>query len=99
MALPLFKDDNQNFMLMQSQWRSQLNPLLALPILNGVLLQNQSLITGANKINHLLSRMQTGWIITDQNAGAAQIYRSQPFNTQTLTLTSSAPVIISLWVF
>lgn len=83
---------------MQSVWKTQLDPLTQLALTQGVLLKNQTLKNGVTVINHLLSRMQQGWFITDIN-GAAQIYRSAPFNDSTLTLTSNAAVIINLWVF
>lgn len=84
--------------LMQTQWSSQLNPLLQIPMLQGVAISNLVLKTGANQINHLLQRKPQGWFVTDINASAT-IYRSQPFNSNTLTLTSSAPVTVSLWVY
>lgn len=83
---------------MQTKWASELNPVLAIPFLNGIQLSQISLINGSTVINHRLQRMMQGWFITDINA-AATIYRSQPFNPTTLTLTSSAAVIINLWVF
>lgn len=100
MALPIFKDNQANspFMLMQTAWKSQLDPLLAVPMTNGLQLAGIVLGTGATSINHLLGRMMQGWFITDQNASAA-IYRSLAFNAKTLTLTSSAPVTVSLWVY
>lgn len=79
-------------------WKSYLDQILANQLLQGILIKNQSLQTGSNIINHLLGRLQVGWIITDQNASAA-IYRSQPFNASTLTLTSSAPATVNIWVF
>lgn len=83
---------------MQSIWKSQLDPILANNIINGSQLTNISLISGVTVINHLLSRKQQGWFITDID-GAAQVYRSQPFNDKTLTLTSDAPVIVNIWCY
>jgi hypothetical protein len=98
MALNLFKSPDQTLMLLQKQWLSQLNPLLANILSQGSLLTNQELIDGNTTFNHYLGKQMTGWILVDQNA-AAQIYRSQPLNTQTLTLTSNAVVTVSLWIF
>lgn len=81
-----------------SIWKSQIDPVLANLLVQGSLLKNISLTTGTNQVNHLLGQTQQGWMITDIN-GAAQIYRSQPFNDKTLTLTSDANVTVSLWVF
>ena len=98
MSLPIFQDDNKNLMLLETSWASQINPILNNPILNGLQLTNIVLNNGTNVINHKLQRTQQGWFITDQN-GAASIYRSQPFNSTTLTLTSNASVAVNLWVF
>lgn len=87
-----------NLDLMQTQWATQLNPLLKNQLTQGILLTNIPIINGVTVINHLLSRNQIGYIITDINA-AASIYRSAPLNDKTLTLTSNAAAVISLWVF
>jgi hypothetical protein len=98
MALNLFKSQDQTLMLLQKQWTSQLNPLLAVSLTQGSLLQNILLKNGANTINMYLGKQMTGWFIVDQDA-LATIYRSQPLNSQTLTLTSSANCTVSIWVF
>lgn len=98
MQLPKFKNDDQDLQLLQDKWASILNPVLKNPILDGNFLMTVSLKNGVTVINHLLSRKQQGWILIDQ-AGAAAIYRSQPFNSTTLTLTSNAAVTVSLLVF
>lgn len=79
-------------------WKSILDPVIATPIIQGNLILNQVLMTGANVINHKLGRQQVGWFVVDQNASAA-LYRSQPFNSLTLTLTSSAPATVNIWCF
>lgn len=84
--------------LMQTRWASILNPFLSNPLNDVQILENVALANGATKINHLLSRKQQGWFIVDQNA-TASIYRSQPFNDKTLTLTSSAAVTVNIGVF
>lgn len=85
--------------LMQTQWKSQIDPLLANPIFPGILLSNISM-TGSQPlvINHLLSRKMQGWFVVDNMADAV-IWRTQPLNAITLTLEASADTIISLWVF
>ena len=98
MALNVFKSQDQTLMLLQKQWTSQLNPLLAVSLTQGSLLPNIKLINGINTFNHYLGRQMNGWMIADQNA-AASIFRSAPLNSQTLTLTSNAVVTVSLWVF
>lgn len=98
MALPLQKTDILPLSLLQTQWKSQLDPVLANPTASLSILSNVNLINGVNVINHLLGQKQQGWILVDQQ-GAASIYRSAPFNNLTLTLTSNAAVTISIGVF
>ena len=102
MQLPWFSTDtgnlSQTINLLQTQWRKVLNPLLANQWTQGQLLTGVVLINGVTTISHKLGRQMVGWTITDQNA-LASIYRSQPLNATTLTLTSSAAVTVNLWVF
>lgn len=97
-SLPLFKIGNPTLDLWQTQWKSQLDPVLASPLLDGLLLTNIQLVNGTTTINHKLGRKMVGWIVVDIDAGAA-VYRSQPLNSLTLTLTSGAAGMCSLWVF
>lgn len=83
---------------MQQQWKSQLDPVLAIPMLQGLQLKGVALKAGVNVVNTLLGRQQQGWMITDIDA-PAKVYRSQPFNTLTLTLTSDAACNVNLWVY
>ena len=97
--LPIFQQQsNQPLMMLQTRWASILNPVLSNPLTAPTILTNISLQTGTNVIDHKLGQTQQGWFITDIQ-GAASIYRSAAFNDKTLTLTSSAPVVISLGVF
>lgn len=82
----------------QDRWATIINPVLDNPNSNGLLLSNVTLKSGTNIINHTLGRQQQGWYVTDINS-AAQIYRSTPLNSLTLTLFSSAPCVVGLWVF
>jgi hypothetical protein len=97
-ALPIFQTTVKELSLMQTQWASQLNPVLRNPATDMSILTNVALKTGTNVVNHLLGVQQQGGILTDIQ-GAATIYRSAPFNDLTLTLTSSAPVMVSIGVF
>lgn len=96
--LTIFQTQDQAVSLMQTSWASEINPILKSPLVNGSFLKNIVLAIGANTINHLLGRMQQGWIITDQNA-AAQVYRSSPFNDKNLVLTSDAVVTVGIYVY
>lgn len=84
--------------LANSLWSAVLNPLLAIRFLQGRAVPSINLITGVTIVNHGLQRMPIGWYITDIN-GSALVYRSSAFTASTLTLTSSATVNVSLWVF
>lgn len=96
--LPVFKDESQNFMLMQNRWKSELDPLLENPMSSVSILKNVLLAIGNNVINHRLGKKQQGWFLTDVN-GVSSIYRSAAFNDLTLTLNSSAVVTVSIGVF
>lgn len=84
--------------LANPKWAAELNPVLANPMTNMKIISDVVLINGSTAINHGLQQVQQGWIIVDQQ-GAASIYRSQPLNSLTLTLTSSAAVTVSIGVF
>jgi hypothetical protein len=98
MALPVFKDDNVNLMLMQNRWSSELNPMLRNPVNNMSVLKDVKLVSGDNVINHLLGRKLQGWVILDVDAPTS-VYRSAPLNNLTLTLNASAPAVVILGVF
>lgn len=98
MALPLQQTDNKDLSLLQTKWKSQIDPVLANPATDMSILKDVKLVSGVNVINHLLGKTQQGWIITDIQA-AATIYRSAPFNNLTLTLTSSANTTVNIGVF
>lgn len=87
------------FEQMLTKWSGTLNPVLANLLLQGAVLNNITLVSGVPKtINHQLGRNQIGFFVTDQNA-AASIFRTQPFNSKTITLQSTANVTINLWNF
>lgn len=96
--LPIFKSEDQDFMLLQTKWASQLNPVLNNPVTNPVILKDIPLTTGVNVINHRLQRQMQGWIVTDINAPIT-LYRSAALNNITLTLTASAPAVVTIAVY
>jgi hypothetical protein len=96
MAVPL--STNLDWKLANSKWASTLNPFIANPVNNAQIIQDVTLQSGSNILNHSLGRTLQGWFIVDIQ-GVASIYRSAPFNSQTLTLTSSAKVTCSIGVF
>lgn len=86
---------------MQTTWATQLDPIIANPLLQGQMLSNIALINGSNVVNHKLGRKLVGWFIVGIN-GAAQVYDTQVSNQTpqlTLNLTSNANVTCNLWVF
>lgn len=99
--LPQFQDNDRVFQMMQNTWATQLNPLLANPSLQTLILENISLVTGSNVINHKLGRKLQGWRIVRQRS-AASVYDNQDTNQSpqlTLVLVSSANVSVNLEVF
>lgn len=101
MALPTFQSNDRVFQMLQTQWASQLNPVLAKPQLQSSILKNVSLVIGDNVINHLLGRPLQGWKLVRQRA-AASIYDLQDSNQTpnlTLVLNSSAAAVVDIEVF
>ena len=100
MKLPLIQSQTNDLNMVQTKWKSLIDPVLASPLINGRLIST-SLAIGSNRINHLLGRNLIGWFIVGIN-GVANIYDTQASNQTpdlTLNLTSDAAVKINLWVF
>lgn len=99
MALPTFqKQGDQPFMLMQTAWSGQLNPIISNPLTNPTILKGVSLASGVNVINTTLTTTLQGWIVSDITA-AVTLYRSAPKAPLTLTLTCSGTATCDLVVF
>lgn len=98
MKLPYIQTQDRVLSQLQTLYTAAINPIISIPMLQGLQLTGIALKSGVNTINHLLSRKQQGYFFTDQNADAS-IYRSAPFNDQTLELTSNAPVTVNIWVY
>lgn len=96
--LPIFHTDLQELSLLQTQWASQVNPVLANPLLKGRIIAQVALQTGLNVVNHGLDRQPQGWFIGAPNANA-QVWQPSPSNPLTLTLEASGPVTINLLVY
>jgi hypothetical protein len=95
---PLYQTAIKELSLLQTKWKSLLDPIAANPMTNMSILQNVVLASGNNQIAHLLGQMQQGWVIVDIQ-GAANIYRNKAFNSTYLYLNSSAAVTVNLGVF
>ena len=81
-----------------TKWTSILNPFLKNPMNNILILDNINLVAGINNVDHKLQRLPQGWFIIDPQS-AATVYRSAPYSTTTLTLTSSASLSCQIGVF
>ncbi len=84
-----------------NRWASMIEPYINQPIVQGRLVENVSLINGTTVVNHLLGRKLVGWFIVGIN-GAATVYDNQASNQTpqlTLSLTSNASVVATIWVF
>jgi hypothetical protein len=85
--------------LASTKWAGTLNPVLALPILNGQQITGISLSAATPKeIPHSLGQIVQGWILVDNNESAI-IHRTQPLNAKTITLQASINSIISIWIY
>lgn len=98
MNLPNIQSDDTEFQLMQNKWSAILNPLIAKPLSSANILKDIPITMGVNTINHLLGRKMQGWIICDIDANAI-LYRSQPLNDKTLTITSNGNCTVNLVVY
>lgn len=101
MSLPIYNTALKELSMLQTQWSSQLNPLLIAPLASGHILTQIALVSGSNNIHHKLGRTLQGWFIVRQRA-AASIYDTQDANltpTVTLQLHASAPVKVDIFVF
>lgn len=94
-----FVSQNSELTMLQSKLQEFFAPLLANPTLDGTLLTNIQLVAGENKVEHKLQRAALGWIVVSKNATCDIWEPSKDLSKAFITLQSSAPVTISLWVF
>ncbi len=94
MALPLLR----SFDLLQNQWKSILDPIVANAILQGIAVNNVAIATSATDVPVKLGRTMQGFFITDINANAV-VWRTAALSADILTLQASAACTISLWCF
>jgi hypothetical protein len=99
MQLPLPKTSDQNLSTTLTRWKSILDPVIADPLLSGLMVSGINLIASTPQVvNHSLSRNPLGWFLTDNTANSV-VWRTQPFNNKTITLEASATTQVSIWVF
>jgi hypothetical protein len=83
------------------KWASDLNPVLANPMLYGNLIPGVMLKSGDNVVNHGLQRKVKGYLIL-MNSAPVTFYDKQTSNQRpelTLTLNASGPTTVTLYVF
>ncbi len=101
MSLPIFKSEDQSLTLLQTNWSSQINPVIDNAPNKSLVLKNIKLVTGSNNINTTLGRTLQGWKIVRQRS-AGTVYDNQDNNPKpnlTLLLISNADIVIDLEVF
>lgn len=84
----------------QENVEQALSPIIACPLVAGLLLKNISLLTGQdNIVPHKLARRPQGWFVVSpkQDARVWQVTADLPASN--LNLRSSANVTLDLWVF
>jgi|TARA_R100001530_G_scaffold109694_1_gene77053 hypothetical protein len=72
--------ENAEVTRLQSHIKTTLNPLLELPISDGVLIKDLSIETSDTRVNHGLGREYEGFVVTRLQANAV-IYESDSTNT------------------
>lgn len=85
----------------QQQLRLTLDPITAVPLLDGVLVEDVALTTSTKSVKHGLGRAPTGWLLVRKTANA-NVWDAQDSNAHpelTLDLVASGSVTVSLWVF
>lgn len=101
MQLPQIVAEDRDLQLMQTKWRSILNPILSIPFLSGNQVSKVVLKSGNNTINTGLKQAWSGWFITDMQGASVSLYSIPDKNPSatTLTLYSSGIATIDLWVW
>lgn len=80
--------------------REVLNELLRVEIVRGILLEDVSLSSGANVINHRLGAKVRGWVVIRKNANEDVWEPAKLDNSdKQIQLDASGGVIVTLWVF
>lgn len=107
MNLPYYQTTDDTINRLQTKWISILNPLLATvstyqaPFLDGVLLSNVSLITGAqgNPVQHNLGKQPTGYMLIDVLSAGDPIISRVSWDKNFISLKTNVAATVSIWVF
>lgn len=95
--LPLVKTA-EDIPVVLPRWKSLLDPVLATRLVTGRQIMQVALDTTPTVVYHLLDRTPIGWLLADIDA-AAQVSRTVPMNSTTITLVATAPCNVNLWVY
>lgn len=101
MGLPLFQTAMRELSMLQTRWKSTIDPILDSAPNNCLVLKSVALVTGANVVNHKLGRNLQGWKLVRQRS-AGSVYDTQDANQTpdlTLQLVSSANMVVDIEVF
>lgn len=101
MSLPLQKSEDRVLQLLQSLWKTILDPIVDRAQNNSLILTEVPLVNGTTTVKHSLNKKLSGWKIVRQRSAAA-IYDAQDGNPNpntTLLLVSDADVVVDLEVF
>lgn len=91
---------NQDLQALQTNVAATLDPLLNLELLDGRLISNVALVSGADTlVNHGLGRAPLGWIVAGQDANAVIWETASPAPNKVLSLRASATVTANLIIF
>jgi len=92
---------NEEVTRLQSHIKTTLNPLLELPISDGVLIKNLSIATSDTIVEHKLAREYEGFIITRLKSNSV-IYESDTANTfkdRKIILKASATATADIYFY
>lgn len=91
--------NNVELQKVQENVGEALQPIIKSAILNGAQLDNISLASGNNTIEHRLGKKLSGWIVVKKDSGALIYEVESDFPSRILVLNSSSQCNISLWVY
>lgn len=87
---------------LQDNIANVVNPIASNLVINGLVLMRVPLVNGSNTINHLLGRNLIGWFLTRQRDVLVVVFDTQDSNPTpqlTLQLTTSADIVVDIYVF
>lgn len=91
--------DDVQLNLVQDHVLQVVNPVLAIPLLDGVLIEGVALTTSYQNISHTLGRPWRGYIVVRHPMLGAVTNEPSADDSKFLRLVSSAAGTVSLWVF